>query len=296
MVDLRLDARVLVVAIALSLVTGVGVRAGADAAGDAGRSAAGAARRQWTRDRAIVAGSRSRTCSSCSRSRCRSCCSAFTSVFLQMLDASRAQRLAMRSTASRCSRRMRASPATTRRRGARTRLDEAAAPHRSAAWRRIRRAARGLPMQHVWHVRGRWRSRSGGIGARGGKLVGGTGLLRTAAHPAALRPRDRRRDRADTPKVAVISETMARRYFGAVNAVGRRFRLDRDEIDQPGNEWYEVIGVVRDTGTADLQGRSRRSGAARCSTARSRKPICRPRPSCAHVCSMRSGLVGCDAA
>jgi hypothetical protein len=60
------------------------------------------------------------------------------------------------------------------------------------------------------------------------------------------------RDRAETPKVAVISETMARRYFGAVNAVGRRFRLDR-VADQPSTEWYEVIGVARDTGTADLQ-------------------------------------------
>jgi putative ABC transport system permease protein len=57
------------------------------------------------------------------------------------------------------------------------------------------------------------------------------------------------RDRGDTPRVAVISEAMARRQFGAVNAVGRRFRLER------GTEaWLEVIGVVRDTGTADLGG------------------------------------------
>ena len=33
------------------------------------------------------------------------------------------------------------------------------------------------------------------------------------------------RDGVDTPRVAVITETMARRYFGGVNAVGRRFRL-----------------------------------------------------------------------
>jgi len=39
-----------------------------------------------------------------------------------------------------------------------------------------------------------------------------------------------------------------------VNAVGRRFRLDRDVAEQTSTEWYEVIGVARDTGTADLQG------------------------------------------
>src|SRR5688572_14394231 len=62
------------------------------------------------------------------------------------------------------------------------------------------------------------------------------------------------RDRQDTPRVAVISETMARQYFGADNsatAVGRRFRL---ELDTDENAWIEVVGVARDTGTADLGG------------------------------------------
>ena len=52
------------------------------------------------------------------------------------------------------------------------------------------------------------------------------------------------RDRADSPRVAVITEAMARKYFGAVDAVGRRFRLQADP-----NSWTEVIGVVRDAGT-----------------------------------------------
>ena len=55
------------------------------------------------------------------------------------------------------------------------------------------------------------------------------------------------RDRADAPRVAVISERMARQYFGAVNAVGRRFRSPNDP-----SSWWEVIGVVRDTGTGDF--------------------------------------------
>jgi predicted permease len=55
------------------------------------------------------------------------------------------------------------------------------------------------------------------------------------------------RDRADTPRVAVITDRLARQYFGAVDAVGRRFRMQNDP-----NSWTEVIGVVRDTGTGDL--------------------------------------------
>ena len=55
------------------------------------------------------------------------------------------------------------------------------------------------------------------------------------------------RDRADTPRVVVITEAMARKHFGAVDAVGRRFRPPTDP-----NAWIEVIGVVRDTGTGDF--------------------------------------------
>jgi ABC-type antimicrobial peptide transport system permease subunit len=61
------------------------------------------------------------------------------------------------------------------------------------------------------------------------------------------------RDRRDTPRVAVISEAMARQDFGADNtasAVGRRFRLEQDTN---ANSWIEVVGVARDSGTADLQ-------------------------------------------
>jgi predicted permease len=56
------------------------------------------------------------------------------------------------------------------------------------------------------------------------------------------------RDRADSPRVAVITEAMARKYFGGVDAVGRRFRLQVDP-----NSWTEVIGVVRDTGTGNFE-------------------------------------------
>jgi predicted permease len=57
------------------------------------------------------------------------------------------------------------------------------------------------------------------------------------------------RDRRGTPQVAVITESMARQQFGSLNAVGRRFRVDW-EGQAP--QWIEVVGVVRDTGRADL--------------------------------------------
>jgi predicted permease len=57
------------------------------------------------------------------------------------------------------------------------------------------------------------------------------------------------RDRAGTPGAAVITDRMARRHFGAVDAVGRRFR-SRNEPDA----WLEVIGVVRDTGAPSAAG------------------------------------------
>jgi predicted permease len=57
------------------------------------------------------------------------------------------------------------------------------------------------------------------------------------------------RDRAGTPGVAVITETMARQYFNAVDAVGRRFRIGSES-----DAWVEVIGVVGDTGAKSVSG------------------------------------------
>jgi len=47
-------------------------------------------------------------------------------------------------------------------------------------------------------------------------------------------------DKADSPPVAVINETLARRYFGTQNPIGKRIGLSRP-ID-----WREIVGVVRD--------------------------------------------------
>jgi len=47
-------------------------------------------------------------------------------------------------------------------------------------------------------------------------------------------------DNADAPPVAVINETLARRYFGKENPIGKRIGLSRP-ID-----WREIVGVVHD--------------------------------------------------
>ena len=52
------------------------------------------------------------------------------------------------------------------------------------------------------------------------------------------------RDNAQSMNVAIINETMARQYWPGENALGRRFRIgDPDETDQP---WMQIVGIVAD--------------------------------------------------
>jgi putative ABC transport system permease protein len=50
-------------------------------------------------------------------------------------------------------------------------------------------------------------------------------------------------DAASAPSVAVISESMAKRFWPAGAALGRRFKLGAPDSDKP---WLTVIGIVRD--------------------------------------------------
>ena len=78
-------------------------------------------------------------------------------------------------------------------------------------------------------------------------LAAGPGFFETLRIPLVYGRVFDGRDRADTPRVAVVTETMARQFFGTVNAVGRRFRPENDPT-----AWTEVIGVVGDTGTGEF--------------------------------------------
>jgi predicted permease len=106
---------------------------------------------------------------------------------------------------------------------------------------------RGLPMEPTGVsivVDGAGQTQSGMEAAR---LGAGPDFFETLRIPLLYGRVFDERDRADAVRVAVITDRMARQYFGAVDAVGRRFRLQSDP-----NSWTEVIGVVRETGTGNL--------------------------------------------
>jgi putative ABC transport system permease protein len=62
-------------------------------------------------------------------------------------------------------------------------------------------------------------------------------------------------DRPDTPPVAVVNESLARRYFGTADPVGRRVRVfegpGTPDAPDPGTE-LEIVGVVPDVRTSLL--------------------------------------------
>ena len=104
---------------------------------------------------------------------------------------------------------------------------------------------RGLPMQNnsvTIVVDGA--TGTAGSTVKAGMLDAGPGFFDTLRIPLLYGRTFDARDRANTPRVAVITERTAREYFGTLNAVGRRFRLENDP-----SSWTEVIGVVRETGT-----------------------------------------------
>jgi putative ABC transport system permease protein len=63
------------------------------------------------------------------------------------------------------------------------------------------------------------------------------------------------RDRADTPNVAIVNETFARRFLNGASPVGHRFWVEATpgSPDTP----YEIVGLVRDTKYRDLREESR---------------------------------------
>jgi putative ABC transport system permease protein len=50
-------------------------------------------------------------------------------------------------------------------------------------------------------------------------------------------------DGAETPKAAVVSASLVRRYFGGDNPLGRHIKIGKADSDEP---WMTVVGVVSD--------------------------------------------------
>jgi predicted permease len=57
-------------------------------------------------------------------------------------------------------------------------------------------------------------------------------------------------DTATSPPVAVINQTLARKYFPNTNPIGHRFRM---EETGPNSTWVEIIGICADTRYADMK-------------------------------------------
>lgn len=60
------------------------------------------------------------------------------------------------------------------------------------------------------------------------------------------------RDDAGAPPVVLISESLARREFPAMDPIGQRVRLGPD-IGRPGRPWYTIVGVVGDVKQGSLE-------------------------------------------
>ena len=58
-------------------------------------------------------------------------------------------------------------------------------------------------------------------------------------------------DRADNPRVVIISENMADRFFGSpAGAIGKRLKLNPTDPEEP---WHEIVGVAGDVRYRELQ-------------------------------------------
>ena len=65
-------------------------------------------------------------------------------------------------------------------------------------------------------------------------------------------------DRAGSERIAIITNAMARRFWGARNPVGRRFKMGMPSSASPpaaSADWLTVVGVVGDTISSPYSGR-----------------------------------------
>jgi putative ABC transport system permease protein len=62
----------------------------------------------------------------------------------------------------------------------------------------------------------------------------------------------RKTDADDSPRVMIVNQTLAKRYFPAASAIGKQFRFSGDSRRTP----FEIVGVVSDTRTEALSERA----------------------------------------
>lgn len=76
------------------------------------------------------------------------------------------------------------------------------------------------------------------------------GYFQTLGTPLVAGRDFNRRDRPGSPLVAVVNRTLARRYFGTANPLGRRFRLQRGKLL---GDPVEIVGVAADAKYGSLR-------------------------------------------
>ena len=234
------------------------------------------------RDRRITAGSRSRTCWSCSRWRCRSCClaSPASSCRCSALPRPSASGFAIDGVA------MLETDAALRRlfRGGGGPASDEEIRRRIGAIPGVQSAVltRGLPMQTMGAdvvVEGDTAAAGPDVAsAVAGAIWAGPGYFDLLRIPILFGRALDERDRRDTPRVAVISETMARQYFGeGRGGCGRRPPLQarpgprRERLDRGGWRGARHRHGRSAGATSSIPRRS-------CSIARSHSGTCRQRP------------------
>lgn len=57
-------------------------------------------------------------------------------------------------------------------------------------------------------------------------------------------------DTPESPRVAIVNQTMAKKYFAGQNPVGRRYRAEEGRKMGP---WTEIVGMVRDSKYGSLR-------------------------------------------
>lgn len=75
------------------------------------------------------------------------------------------------------------------------------------------------------------------------------GYLRNLGIPLVAGRGIEERDRADAPRVAVMNQSLARKYWPDGDAVGKRINFDEDRS----GPWWTVVGVAADTRDAGLE-------------------------------------------
>ena len=72
------------------------------------------------------------------------------------------------------------------------------------------------------------------------------GYFETLEDTASDRPRVQRQGHADAPRVAIVSQSTARRLWPGQDPIGRRLSMSNFTPGKPGKSWRTVVGVVSD--------------------------------------------------